>query len=671
MPNRLSQSASPYLRQHAENPVDWYEWGSEALSRAKQENKPLLVSIGYSACHWCHVMAHESFEDVETAAIMNEHFINIKIDREERPDIDQIYMDAIQAMGLNGGWPLNVFITPEQKPFYGGTYFPRAGWKKLLMSIHEAFVHNRAALDESAEKFARALNHKASEKYLLKSGNLPQMTHLQQGFDNISKRFDREWGGMRKAPKFPMPSIWSYLYHLHCLTGRQEVLDHLDFTLNKMADGGIYDQIGGGFARYSVDAEWHVPHFEKMLYDNAQLMTLFAQGFRATAHPYYQTILRETFEWLQRDMESPEGGYYAALDADSEGVEGKYYVWGKTEFDQIAGIEAQWMADYFDVSDHGNWEHTNVLRKLISDQEIARKYGISDNELHEKVSAFKKRAVEIRAKRIAPGLDDKVISGWNGLLLTGLLNMYHVMPEDDIKQACHDLLEAIKNRFIDKDVVKHVNTLSIEGFSDDYAALIQSLILYAETFGGDENIKLAEALTNRLLRNFWDEVEEMFYYTSSEAESLIARKSELFDNVIPSSNSLMAENLIRLSMLTGDRGMRQTAETMLSKVAPLIEREPEYLSQWGIAASFLATTSPEIIIVGPEAEALALRFHQMALPCKVVFPVAQVSSFKNLQDKIAIDGKTTIYICYNQSCQRPVFSAVEALDLLPEKPKKS
>jgi len=665
MSNNLSHSRSPYLLQHADNPVEWYEWGGEALNRAKNENKPILVSIGYSACHWCHVMAHESFEDESVASLMNQYFINIKIDREERPDIDHVYMDAVQAMGLRGGWPLNVFLMPDQKPFYGGTYFPKAGWKNLLINIADAFRDHRGELENSSEKFTQSLKHRASEQYHLTNPQKIKLEHLKQAFETLEKRFDKEWGGILKAPKFPMPSIWSWLYYLHSLAPDSGAKSHLLFTLKKMGDGGIYDQIGGGFARYSVDGQWHVPHFEKMLYDNGQLLSLFAQAYKIEKNGDLLAIINQTFEWTQWEMKADSMGYYSALDADSEGEEGKFYAWSLDKINTVAGKDASLIAYYYDVSKNGNWEHVNVLRRLYSDQSIAAKFGITAEELHDKVCNFITKALEYRSLRIRPGLDDKIISGWNGLLLTGFIQAYQATGFPSIGTAAQELYQIIHRLMIKGNVLSHVNTLDIEGFSEDYAAVIQALIHYAETFGDEEAIQYAERLTERLFTQFWDAEQSLFYYSSAEAETLIARKAELFDNVIPSANSMMAENLLKLGAITGNAQWKRNGKEMVEKMAPLIVKEPEYLSQWAIAACYEVKSIPEIVIVGAEAQQLALQFHAKPNPVQVVFPISHQEKSHYFPDKKSIGEKTTIYVCFNRNCQQPVFSVEEALKLLP------
>ena len=396
--NRLIGTSSPYLLQHASNPVDWYPWGEEALLKAKSADKPILVSIGYSSCHWCHVMAHESFENDSIAAIMNENFINIKIDREERPDIDQIYMEAVQAMGINGGWPLNVFLTPDQKPFYGGTYFPRKGWRELLLNVKTVFTENRDKLEKSAEVYTNAIKANVLEKYQLSPTTITQ-EKIDSGYNKFTQSFDKEWGGLKESPKFIMPSQWSFLIDLAYLNPALNIESHLNFTLNKIIDGGIYDQFGGGFSRYSVDQFWHVPHFEKMLYDNGQLLSLYAKAYKMTGNKRYASIIDETIQWLIREMLDNSGGFYSALDADSDGEEGKFYVWTYEQIKELAGEHTQLINTYYDIQEKGNWESTNIPRMVHNENEIAAQFGLDLVTLRSIITQFKKRALLKRAER--------------------------------------------------------------------------------------------------------------------------------------------------------------------------------------------------------------------------------------------------------------------------------
>ncbi|MEQ8627791.1 thioredoxin domain-containing protein [Ekhidna sp.] len=661
--NDLINSTSPYLLQHAHNPVNWQEWGTEALEQAKKEDKPILVSIGYSSCHWCHVMEKESFEDTAVARIMNEHFINIKVDREERPDVDQVYMDAVHAMGLQGGWPLNVFLTPDQKPFYGGTYFPKQGWINLLTSINEAFEKNREKINESAEAFTQNLQAKESEKYKLE-GNDHTLSgeEINTAFNTLEKKFDRVDGGIKKSPKFPMPSVWQFLATYYHQTKNKDALNHLEFTLEKIANGGIYDHVGGGFARYSTDEEWHVPHFEKMLYDNGQLLSLYANGYKLTKNPKFKQTIVETVEWLKREMLDDSGGFYSALDADSEGEEGKFYVWSYDEITKLSGADSTLITTYYDVQEKGNWEGKNALRVVKDEKELMNEFGLSEDQFNQKISAFKEVALAKREERVRPGLDHKIIAGWNGLALSGLSDAYQALQDSSILELAQKNATFIKTQLIKDGKLNRFPDKNMEGFMEDYAAVIQSFIKYYETTLDREYLEIAKNLTQRVEEGFYDESENLYYFTSDENSELIARKKELFDNVIPSSNSIMAWNLIHLGTHLYNDEMIKKGKSILAQVKDLIVTEPEYLSNWGMLALEVSNTFAEVIVIGPKAKEYVNEINQQFFPAKIISGTIQESNQPPFQLKSAMNGETTIYVCYNKSCKRPVTSIVEALE---------
>lgn len=663
--NSLIHSTSPYLLQHAHNPVNWEEWGEEALNRALEEDKPILVSIGYSSCHWCHVMEKESFEDTAVARIMNENFINIKVDREERPDVDQVYMDAVQAMGLNGGWPLNVFLTPDQKPFYGGTYFPKEGWKNLLTSIKEAFEKNRERINESAEAFTKDLQHNESEKYRL-SGTQYAFTKIEydSAFNILANKFDTIDGGIRKSPKFPMPSVWQYLATYYHISGNKKALSHLSFTLEKIANGGIYDHVGGGFARYSTDEEWHVPHFEKMLYDNGQLLSLYANGYKLTKNPKFKDVLLETIEWIRREMMDENGGFYSALDADSEGEEGKFYVWSYEEIQQIVGEDFEWIASYFDIQSEGNWEGKNVLRVVKSEDEIRSRFKLTEEEFNTRLKRFKSVALNERASRVRPGLDDKIIAGWNGLTLSGLCDAYQALQNPSIRSLADTNAAFIKTKLIKEGILYRFEDKNIEGFMEDYAAVIQAFIKYYETTFDRTYLDLARMLSDRANSHFYDESENLYYFTSSESQRLIARKKELFDNVIPSSNSLMAWNLVHLGTHFYDDEMVEKGKSMIAQVKNLIKQEPEYLSNWALLGMELSIPFAEIVMVGSEVNNFSKDINQLFLPNKILTGSMLPNDNPPFEFKSLMDGKTTIYVCFDKACKLPVTTVENALKQL-------
>ncbi len=660
--NALISSTSPYLLQHAHNPVNWEEWNSEVLEKAKQEDKPIIVSIGYSSCHWCHVMEKESFEDTAVARLMNENFITIKVDREERPDVDQIYMDAIQAMGLNGGWPLNVFLTPDQKPFYGGTYFPKAGWMNLLTNVADAFENNREKIDESAEKFTQSLRLKESEKYKLEGEDYKLSTReMDQAFSNLAQKFDKVDGGVDKAPKFPMPSVWQFLATHYYQSENETALKHFEFTLKKIADGGIYDHVGGGFARYSTDGEWHVPHFEKMLYDNGQLLSLYANGYKLTKNKKFERVILETVDWLSREMLDESGGFYSALDADSEGEEGKFYVWSEKEIKGLAHEDLSLIAEYYDVSRTGNWEGKNVLRVVTEEEMLTSKYELDETGFYKKIDAFKRRALEQRDMRIRPGLDSKIIAGWNGLTLSGLSEAYQAINDESILSLASKNAKFIKNRLVSNGQLNRFPDKDMEGFLEDYAAVIQGFIKYYETTFDWEYLELAKVLLARVEAAFYDAEENLYFFTSDESENLIARKKEFFDNVIPSSNSIMAWNLIHLGTHFYDEELIKKGKSMIAQVSNLIVREPEYMSNWALTAIELSNSFAEVVIIGEDFKAFGKELNTQFLPNKILTAAAGERSSPLFEYKSAIDGKTTIYVCYDKSCKRPVSSVPEAI----------
>jgi len=678
--NHLIHESSPYLLQHAHNPVDWYPWSEESLAKAKQENKPIIVSIGYSACHWCHVMERESFEDEEVAGIMNEHFVNIKVDREERPDVDQIYMEAVQTMGLQGGWPLNVFLAPDQKPFYGGTYFPKKNWIQILRNVALAFEKQREQVVEAADKFAESLQ--ASE--ILRYGIQPTNSQLQSAstrrelaeiFLKLSERFDSDRGGMNKAPKFPMPSQWLFCLRYYFLSEEQPALDQALLTLNRMAEGGIYDQIGGGFARYSVDAQWFAPHFEKMLYDNGQLLSLYSEAFAITKNDLYRQVLNDTVRFVKREMTSPEGGFYSALDADSEGEEGKYYVWQYSELKKVLGDTADMVSDYFNATAQGNWEKSNnILNRTLSEDEFARKYELDLPEFSSLITQAKQDLLDVRAKRVRPGLDDKIIAGWNGIMLRGLVDAYAVLGEETILQ-----LAQRNAHFLDENMIGEVDgetallhtyktgegagTNRIEGFLDDYAFVADGfLALYQITFE-EHWLHRADQLVDYAISHFYDAEEKFFFYTASSSE-LIARKKELFDNVIPSSNSAMARSLHKLGILLDKSKYNELAQSMLSRMLPLLKKYPSDTSNWAVLATEMSTAMAEVAIVGPDFRELAWELLQHYHPNKVVLATPESSDLPLLKERQTEDEKTAIYVCYDKTCQLPVQQVSEALEQL-------
>ena len=671
--NRLAEESSPYLLQHAHNPVDWYPWGDEALEKARQEDKPIIVSIGYSSCHWCHVMERESFENEEIGRLMNEHFVCIKVDREERPDVDQIYMDAVQSMGMQGGWPLNVFLMPDQKPFYGGTYFPPAQWVKMLQNVHKAFLDQRDKLQESADQFAKNLAYSDVQRFgivneLKEETEAEFKNQLQAIYQNFSTRFDPEWGGMNRAPKFPMPANWQFLLDYHFHSGDEQARQHLELTLDKMAYGGIYDQVGGGFARYSVDERWFAPHFEKMLYDNGQLLSLYAEAFALTHKPLYRQVIRETIAFVRREMTSQEGGFYSALDADSEGEEGKFYIWEEEDFRQTLGDTADLMADFYQVIPEGNWEKNyNILHARMDEDAFCRKYELDHSSFKETLQESKCKLLAKRAERIRPGLDDKVLASWNGIMLKGLVDSYAVLQQAEILELAlrnaHFVTDKLMRKQVDRAQLYRTykdGKASLDAYLEDYAFVIDAFIgLYQVTF--DESwLQHARLLTDHVLDSFYDQEEGFFYYTGADSR-LIARKKEIFDNVIPSSNSAMARNLYRLSLLLDRTDYGDIASEMMSGMMKLLASEPGYLSNWAVLFTEMYQPTAEIAIIGQNAREMSKPFLSLFYPNRLILGSDDGSDLPLLKERQAIDGQTTIYVCFDKTCQMPVHQVEEAM----------
>ncbi len=651
-PNRLINSASPYLLQHAYNPVDWYEWGTDAFQKAKKEDKPILVSIGYSACHWCHVMEREAFENDDIAAIMNEHFISIKVDREERPDVDQVYMDAVHAMGTPGGWPLNVFLTPDQQPFYGGTYFPPKNWSQLLVQINRTFQQKRLEINQSAQELANHLNVSDLQRFAKAQGPFDE-GDFNKIFQNLELKFDSRFGGLDKAPKFVMPTLWMWLLRHHHIAKNKKALDMVTHTLRQLAMGGIYDQVGGGFARYSVDGRWFAPHFEKMLYDNAQLVSLYAEAYRVVPDPSFKKVVYETVGWLQREMMHAEGGFYSALDADSEGMEGKFYTWTFEELTTAVEKDLPLVTGYFNVTKDGNWEHgRNILYRT----------GI-DPLTEAAIESAKARLLEERGKRIRPSLDDKILTGWNSMMILGLLDAYNAFSEPRFLNL------ALKNiQFLEKNLIAHSKCYrtfknkrsDTEGFLEDYAFLIRAYVsLYQATFE-EPWLTKANLWCTYVVDHFWDETEGYFYFTGSAAEKLIARKKEIFDNVIPSSNSVMARNLFHLGTLLDRTDWKEKAVQMTSSLKSIITSEPAYNSHWAMLALEISNPFAEIALVGAKALEFRNELAKHDIPLSVFMGTRDSSNLPLLKDKPA-SSITTLYVCFNNTCKKPVSTIEEAL----------
>ena len=666
--NELINSSSPYLLQHAHNPVNWLPWSSEALEKAKREDKPIIVSIGYSACHWCHVMERESFENPDIAATMNTHFICVKVDREERPDIDQVYMDAVHAMGLQGGWPLNAFLLPDQRPFYGGTYFPPQGWTQLCNQIGRVFKEQRDELEKSAEGFMKSLEKSEVEKYGLKANKNPfSKENLKKMFLKHEENFDLVKGGNKRVPKFPMPVTYRFLLFESHVNHNDLATAHVLRTVDNMAWGGLYDQIGGGFTRYSTDMDWFVPHFEKMLYDNGQLLTLYTEAYQVSKDKYYREVVEQTVAWLQSEMLHESGGFFSALDADSEGEEGKFYLWTEEEFRRLLGSDAELMIAFYNIT-AGNWEPSkNIPYRSGKIETFAQEFCIEMDELQDIIKSTNLRLLHERASRIRPGLDDKILTCWNGLTLKGLCDAFAVFGNKEFLQL------ALKNaQFIQSQMTSFEGTLyrnfkdgqvTINAYLEDYASTISGYIaLYQVTF--DEKwLEVASQLTVVAIDLFFDKDEELFFFTSHDSEKLIARKKEIWDNVIPASNSMMAENLLDLSVLLDKKEWRSMAETMANKMDRVLNISPQDAANWARIYGRLTYPIAEIALVADEPIELVHQICQDYIPNKVFVgkKAGTNSRLALLNGRDSINQKDTLFLCYDKACQLPVHSSSELI----------
>ncbi|MBC6111508.1 thioredoxin domain-containing protein [Pedobacter fastidiosus] len=665
-PNNLIKASSPYLLQHAHNPVNWYEWGTEALEKAKAENKLILVSIGYSACHWCHVMERESFENFEVAEVMNKRYICIKVDREERPDIDQIYMYAIQLMTGSGGWPLNCICLPDQRPIYGGTYFKKTDWINILENVAGLWANEPEKAIQYAERLTSGIRD--SEKIIpaIKTEDYT-LEHLSEIVEPWKRHFDISFGGYNRAPKFPLPNNWVFLLRYGFLKDDESVFTPVCQTLEEMSRGGIYDQIGGGFARYSVDDKWHVPHFEKMLYDNAQLISLYVEAYQCTKFDSFKQTAVECIDWVFSEMTSPDGLYYSALDADSEGIEGKFYVWDKKEFDQILGEDSALIGEYYNVTEDGNWEEeqTNILRKTQSDDDLISKYKIDAEKLYDKVKLAKTKLLQERSKRVRPGLDDKCLTAWNAMMIKALADAGSVLSHDLYYEKASASAHFILNNLKAENGGLYRNykngKASITGFLDDYAFMIEALIALYEADFNEDWLNEAKGLADYVLTNFIDPDSPMFFYTSAESEGLIARKHEVMDNVIPASNSVMAQNLKKLGLFYDLENYTEKASEMLASVQSKIQNYGSAYSNWSIQLLNEVYGINEIAITGLETDLIKLELSNHYIPNKITLGGTK-SNLPLLKGKQS--NETKVYICRNKVCQLPVSSVEEALEYL-------
>lgn len=666
MPNHLRDETSPYLLQHVNNPVDWYPWGEEAIELAKKRDKPILLSIGYAACHWCHVMEHESFEDEETAALMNASFVNIKVDREERPDIDSIYMHAVTAMTGRGGWPMTVFLTPDTKPFYAGTYFPKEprygmpSFRQILTGVSEAWENDRENVESSAGEVTSQLKGLSS----LGLDPSPVEPEIFRGaLRALEQSFDAAWGGFGGAPKFPQPMTLEFLLREALREEDSAASNMVETTMKQMARGGIYDQLGGGFSRYSVDARWLVPHFEKMLYDNAQLARLYVHAWQVTGNGFYRRIAEETLDYVLREMRHEDGGFYSSQDADSEGEEGKFYVWSADEIREALGDDAETFMRVYGVSDEGNWEGKNILHLHLEPEGLAAQLGVDPDDLRERLKNAREKLHRIRAERVWPGLDDKVLTAWNGLMLGALADAGAAFGRKDYLDAATANAEFLHGTMRDESgrlfrTWKAGSRAKYNAYLEDYASLADGLLALHQATFDPRWFEWARELADRMIAHFRDRDDGGFYDTSDDHEELLHRPKDLQDNAVPSGNAMAVTVLLQLDLLTGDGRYWRLAEESIAKMVKLMRQYPSAFGQWLVATTLMLSEPVEVALIGNESqlEPLLRVVRRGYRPFQVVAaaPPAETQPIPLLANRPQIDGRGTAYVCRRFVCKAPV-----------------
>ena len=680
--NRLLQETSPYLAQHAHNPVDWYPWGNEALALARAEDRPIFLSVGYSACHWCHVMEHESFENESIARIMNEHFVNIKVDREERPDLDEIYMGAVQAMTGSGGWPMTVFLAPDLRPFYGGTYFPpedrfgRPGFPKVLQAVADYYCNNREAVEQNAAKLTEALQQNAA---LLKPQEQIDEGILKAAFRHLRDNFDATYGGFGQAPKFPSSMSLGVLLRYYRKSGDSEALNMVELSLKKMASGGMCDQLGGGFHRYSVDERWLVPHFEKMLYDNALLTWVYIEAYQVTGDAFYRHVVEETLAYIQREMTQPGGGFYATQDADSEGEEGKFFVWVPEEVEEVLGVEeARLFMRYYDVTPEGNFEHgTSILHVDTEAGELSRFLEVEAEVLDQVIKCGREKLFALRQERIAPGRDEKILVSWNGLMIGAMARAHQVLGGNLYLEAASEAASFILDNMVVGGELQHTykdGKARLPAYQDDYACFINGLLDLYEASLDLHWLRAAQELNQLMIDRFWDREKGGFFYTAEGSEDLILRTKNPFDNATPSGNSMGTLALLRLAALSGDVGLREKADLTLRLFGDLMRRSPSSCAQMICALDFFQESPYEIAFVGsgggrkPFLKAL----HERFLPNKVLLAAEPANYGETLVDGLPLlagklgddEDLLKVYVCRDSVCSQPVNQIDDLIELL-------
>ena len=658
--NALAESSSPYLLQHAHNPVNWQPWGEAALEQAQADDQLVIVSVGYAACHWCHVMEKESFEDTAVARLMNEHFVSIKVDREQRPDVDRIYMHAAMMTSQRSGWPLNAIALPDGRPVFAATYLPKDRWMDLLQQFVQLYQEQPQQLERMAAQVAEGIQQ---FEYAELNPAEPDFrrSQLDSAVETLMAEMDLEMGGLRGAPKFPLPLVQELLLRYHKLTGKKAPMQAVKTTLDRMANGGIYDHLGGGFARYAVDSLWHVPHFEKMLYDNAMLVSLYAHAYQATGKAAYRRVIEESLAFIEREMTDSLGGFYSSLDADSEGEEGRFYAWTEKAITKAVGMEAALFKDYYGVSPFGNWEERragqlNILHITDPAAEVASRYGLSTEAFLSKIESAKAKLFEKRSQRQRPSLDDKVLTEWNAMMLRAYTDAYRALGDPAYLAA------AKRNAaFLQENLYRPSGGLcrswrhgkaQIEGFATDYAWLIYAYLgLYEATFE-TAWLDQADELMQYTLEHFFDESTGLFYFTSRKADSVIARSREVMDNVLPAANSQLARDLFYLGQYLYQKDYQQKARQMLNNVAINLSIGGVPTSNWNILLSHYVYPFYEVALVGEEWDSVRSELDRRYLPNALLLGGAEAGNMTLLQDKL-VPGQTMIYVCQDKTCQRP------------------
>jgi uncharacterized protein len=672
--NNLIKETSPYLLQHAYNPVQWYSWGSEALNKAKQENKPIFLSIGYSACHWCHVMAHESFENEDIAEIMNEYFVNIKVDREERPDIDDIYQKVCQMTSGTGGWPLSVFLTPDQSPFYVGTYFPpldsygRPGFGSILRQLAQAWKEKPGNVQQAAENFVSALQK--TESLLIESKL--EKSILDEAAVNLLTIADMTNGGFGQAPKFPNASNLSFMLRYSKLSGIAKFQEFVFKTLTKMANGGLYDQIGGGFHRYSTDSRWLAPHFEKMLYDNALLPPVYAEAYQISKDPRYLEVIRDTLQYVIREMTSPEGGFYSAQDADSEGKEGKFYVWKKNEIQEILGKDTDIFCLYYDVTDGGNFEGNTILYNSMNLSSISFHFGKPESEIVQIINDSKKKLFTVRQNRLPPGRDDKIMTSWNSLMITAFVKGYKVTNDQKFFHSAENGIKFIEEKLTKNGELFHTykdGQSKLRAYLDDYAYFVNALLDYFEINPLKKYLDLAIYYTNYMIDHFWDENQNNFFFTADNHEKLIIRTKNLYDLSLPSGNSVAAGVLLRLYHISQEKKYLDISIKIMTSISAMAAENPFGFGQLLNVLYTYLKKPLEITMINPINNEIRDYLLKKFIPESILVTIsrqedlAKLNGLQFFAGKEFDDSKTKVYICKDFTCSLPLetISEIEKL----------